>query len=174
MSTLSHSPVVPPGLSALVLQPPPCRESSPPTAVSTPPSGLGECFLINSLVVRLPYCLIFWQFWLFFVFKFVVVLLFIVRGGTVCLTVPPSWPEVTQLLNFLKLLALLQMSPIVAPFAPLHPAPGLHHIIVCVYAYAYVHICFLINLFHSPLRFVSLFHVSMPLILFHSSVYFVH
>ena len=36
---LSHSPVVPPGLSALVLQPPPCRESSPPTAVSTPPAS---------------------------------------------------------------------------------------------------------------------------------------
>ena len=32
----------------------------------------------NSLVVRLPYSLIFWQFWLFFVFKFVVFLLLVV------------------------------------------------------------------------------------------------
>ena len=30
----------------------------------------------------------------FFVFKFVVVLLLVVRGGTVCLPMPPSWPEV--------------------------------------------------------------------------------
>ena len=37
-----------------------------------------ECFFFNSLVVGLPYSLIFWQFWLFFVFKFVVVLLLVV------------------------------------------------------------------------------------------------
>ena len=37
--------------------------------VSAPPIGLDECFLFNSLVVRLPYSLIFCQFWLFFVFK---------------------------------------------------------------------------------------------------------
>ena len=37
---------------------------------------------------------IFCQFWLFFVFKFVVVLLLVVRGGTVCLPKPPSLPEV--------------------------------------------------------------------------------
>ena len=33
--------------------------------VSTPPTGPGECFFFNSLVVKLPYSLIFWQFWLF-------------------------------------------------------------------------------------------------------------
>ena len=32
----------------------------------------------------------FWQFWLFFVFKFAVVLL-VVQGGKMCLPVPPSW-----------------------------------------------------------------------------------
>ena len=45
---------------------------------STPPTGLGECFFFNSLVVGLPYGSIFWQFWLFFVLKFVVVLLLVV------------------------------------------------------------------------------------------------
>ena len=38
-----------------VLQPGPCCKSSPPwLPVSTPPTGLDECFFINSLVVRLP------------------------------------------------------------------------------------------------------------------------
>ena len=37
--------------------------------VSTPPNGLDECFFFISLVVRLPYSSIFYQFWLFFVFK---------------------------------------------------------------------------------------------------------
>ena len=53
--------------------------------VSSPPTGLDECVFFNSLVVGLPYSLIFWQFWLFFVFKFVVVLLFGVQRGTVYL-----------------------------------------------------------------------------------------
>ena len=46
--------------------------------ISAAPTGLDECFFLNSLVVRLPYSLIFCQFWLFFVFKFVVVLLLVV------------------------------------------------------------------------------------------------
>ena len=37
--------------------------------ISAPPTGLDECVFFNSLVVRLPYSLIFCQFWLFFVFK---------------------------------------------------------------------------------------------------------
>ena len=62
-------------LTHLVLQPLPCLESSPPwLSVSAPPTGLNECFFFNSLVVGLPYSSIFWQFWLFFVFKFVVLL----------------------------------------------------------------------------------------------------
>ena len=81
-------------LPAPVLQLPPCRESSPPWLPnSTPPTGLDECFSFNSLVVGLPYSSIFWQFWLFFVFRLVVVLLF-VRGGTGYLPTPPSCPEV--------------------------------------------------------------------------------
>ena len=53
-----------------VHQPPPCRESSPPQLpISAPPTGLDECFFFISLVVRLPYSLIFGQFWLFFVLK---------------------------------------------------------------------------------------------------------
>ena len=64
--------------------------------VSTPPSGQDECFFFNTLVVGLPYSLIFCQFWLFFVFKFVAVLLLVVHEGTVVHLpiVPPSWPEV--------------------------------------------------------------------------------
>ena len=37
--------------------------------VSAPPTSLDECFFFISLVVGLPYSLIFCQFWLFFVFK---------------------------------------------------------------------------------------------------------
>ena len=62
-----------------VLQLPPCCESSlPQLPISTPPTSLDECFFFNSLVVRLPCSSIFCQFWLFFVFKFVVVLLLVV------------------------------------------------------------------------------------------------
>ena len=41
----------------------------PQLPVSTPPTGLDECFFFISLVVRLPCGLIFCQFWLFFVFR---------------------------------------------------------------------------------------------------------
>ena len=64
--------------------------------ISTPPTGLDECFFFNSLVVVFPYSSIFWQFWWFFVFKFVDVHLLVVRGGTVCLPIPPSWLEEKQ------------------------------------------------------------------------------
>ena len=54
-----------------VHQPPPCCQSSLPgwLPISTPPTGLDDCVFFNSLVVGLPYSLIFCQFWLFFVFK---------------------------------------------------------------------------------------------------------
>ena len=84
-----------------VRQLPPCRESSlPQLPVSAPPTNLDECYFFISLFVRLPYSSIFCQFWLFFVFKFVVVLLLVVRGGTVCLPTTPSWPEL-QTISFL-------------------------------------------------------------------------
>ena len=57
---------------------PPYSVSSPRwLPVSVPSISMGECFFFNSLIVRLPCSLI---FWLFFVFKFVVVLL-VMRGG---------------------------------------------------------------------------------------------
>ena len=117
---LSCSPVVPPGLSAReygttqsavrnlppgqVCQPPPCPPAllrvcsarlpiSAWLPISVSPTTLDECFFFNSLVVRLPQSSIFCQFLLFFGFKFVVVLLLIVRGGKVYLPTPPSWPE---------------------------------------------------------------------------------
>ena len=37
--------------------------------VSAPLTSLDECVFFNSLVVELPYSPIFWQLWLFFVFK---------------------------------------------------------------------------------------------------------
>ena len=45
--------------------------------ISAPLTGLDECFFFNSLVVRLPYSSIFCQSWLFFVFKFVVLLVLV-------------------------------------------------------------------------------------------------
>ena len=66
-------------LSNAVFQPPPCSASSPPLLpISTPPTSLDECFFFNSLVVGIPYSLILWKFWSFFVFKFVGVLLLVV------------------------------------------------------------------------------------------------
>ena len=68
--------------------------SQPQLPVSTPPAGLDECFLFNSLVVGLPYSSVFCQFWLFFVFKFVVVLLSVVRGSKALSThllLHPGW-----------------------------------------------------------------------------------
>ena len=80
----------------LVCQLPPCHTSSPPRLpVSAPPTSLNGCLFFKSLVVGLPYSLIFWQFWLCFVFKYVVVLLLIVWGGKVYLPTPPSWLEVS-------------------------------------------------------------------------------
>ena len=61
----------------------------------------------NSLVVRLPYSSIFCQFWLVFVFKFLVVFLLFMWGGTVCLPMPPCWPEVPgsfESINIVKIL----------------------------------------------------------------------
>ena len=78
-----------------VLQPPPCCVSSlPQLPVSAPSTSLDECFFFNSLVVGLPYSSIFWLSWLCFVFKFVVVIVFVVPGGKVYLSTLPSWPAV--------------------------------------------------------------------------------
>ena len=70
---LLHTNVGPPGLPASALPGPPAvaltRVLSTQLPVSAPPTSLGECGFFISLVVGLPYSLIFCQFWLFFVFK---------------------------------------------------------------------------------------------------------
>ena len=56
--------------SASLWVPPWQLESSPPwLPISAPPTGLDECFFFISLVVGLPYSLIFCHLWLFFLFK---------------------------------------------------------------------------------------------------------
>ena len=81
----------------LVFQPLPCHMSFPPQLlISTPPTSLDECFFFNFLVVGLPYSSIFWQFWLFFIFKLVAILLLVVWGSKAYLPAPPSWPEVAS------------------------------------------------------------------------------
>ena len=58
--------------------------------VSAPPTGLGECFFFNPMVVGLPYSLIFCQFWLLLVLN--LLSFFWLCQEAQC--VPPSWPEV--------------------------------------------------------------------------------
>ena len=96
---LSRSPIISPGLST-------CKWGTTSHClamsflswipISAPPTSLGGCFFFNSLVFRLPNSSIFWQFWLFLVFKFVFVLLSVVQGGRMYLPMPPSWPEVLK------------------------------------------------------------------------------
>ena len=96
-ASCSFAQPAPQSATSWVRQPPPCHESSLPSCPSlpAPPTGLGECFFFISLVVGLSYSSIFCQFWLFFVFKFVVLLLVVlVGGGTMCLTTRSSWLEV--------------------------------------------------------------------------------
>ena len=68
-------PTYPPSLPVTALP----HFLSPQLPDSAPPTSLDECFFFNSLVVRLPCSLIFWQFWLFFVFKLVGILLLVVQ-----------------------------------------------------------------------------------------------
>ena len=86
----------------LVHQQLPCHVSFPPQLpLSTPPTSLNECLFFNSFVVRVPYNSIFWQFWLSFAFKFVV-LLFVVWGGKVYLPMPLSWTKALRLFWTMK------------------------------------------------------------------------
>ena len=51
----------------IVLQLLPCHKSSlSQLPMSAPSTNMDECFLFNSLVIRLPYSPIFWWLWLFF------------------------------------------------------------------------------------------------------------
>ena len=101
LQDLSPSLVVPPGLSALecgTTQSAIHRLASNPLhpAVLLRPSyRSGWMFLLYLLgcwtSIQFDFLSV---LVLVFVFKFVVVLLLVVQGGTVCLPMPPSWPEV--------------------------------------------------------------------------------
>ena len=67
--------------------------------ISAPPTGLDECFF-NSLVVGDPCSLNFWQFWLFIVFKLVVILRLVVGGGDAFLHMSPILAETPKLEQF--------------------------------------------------------------------------
>ena len=94
----SHVNVGPP--IALAALPPPHCIFSAPVPISTPPTCLYEYGSFKSLVVGLPYSLIFWQFWVIFVLRLVVILLMVVQGGEACLPMPPSWPEVSKPIGY--------------------------------------------------------------------------
>ena len=77
----------------LVHQPLPCHASSrPQLPVSAPPTSLDEYFFFNSFIVRLPYSLIFWQFWLFFFFNWLLPFFLVVQGSKMHLPTVPSCP----------------------------------------------------------------------------------
>ena len=100
---LSRFPAGPPGLSARGCGTPPPTPSPPATAlpqvlstrltVSAPPAIWVD---VSSLTLGCQNSIQFHFLSVLvgFVFKFVVVLLLVVRRGTVCLPIPPSWPEV--------------------------------------------------------------------------------
>ena len=105
LCSLSCSPVYPPGLSPcecgtahLLCQLPPCCKCSPPSHPCWP--LLLVWINVSSLTPWLSdfhtvrFCI---SVLVVFVFKFVVVLLLVVVGGTVCLPMPPSWLEVSAL-----------------------------------------------------------------------------
>ena len=111
LHSLSRFPVVPPSLSACKDETtwsaswglaPPCPPATALLQVFSPNcqslpllSDLDECFFFNSLVAGLPYSSICCQFWLFLVFKFVILLL-CVKGGTVspCLHLGQKWIQI--------------------------------------------------------------------------------
>ena len=163
--------------------------SSPPwLPVSTPSTSLDEYFFFNSLVVGLPYSLIFWQFWFFFVFKLVVVLLSVVQGSKAFCTYASILAEVLLFinkkifpfnrldLNFLNYFYYWYHNrclPVPAlTVSTLLPSP---HCFLCPWA---LHTYTLSNFFQSPCPLSSesyqSVHVFMPLVLFCLSVYFVH
>ena len=112
-------------------QPLPCHTSYLPwLPISALPTSLNECFF-NSLVVRLPYSSIFWQFWLFFVLKFVAVLHLVVRGSKAYLPTPPSWPGVRATFFWLML----------TWFIFLHSYSYTYVCVVCMYMCVCVCVC---------------------------------
>ena len=79
-----------PFLQATTATSPGCTMSSPlQIPVSAPPTSLVEYGFFKSLVVRLPYGSIFWQFWVLFALRLIVILLVVAKGGEACLPMPP-------------------------------------------------------------------------------------
>ena len=91
--SLSCSPVVPPSLSAHKCETTWSASCCFASGPLHPSCCCGWMFLLYLLGCWTFIQFDFWQFWFFFVFKFVVVLL-VVRGGKVYLPMPPSWSEV--------------------------------------------------------------------------------
>ena len=77
-----------------VLQPPPCQESSLPGCPSPPSYRSGWMFLLYLLGCRTSIQFDFLSVLVVFLFLNCCCLL-VVRGGTVCLPMSPSWPEVS-------------------------------------------------------------------------------
>ena len=114
LHNLSRSPVVPPGLSVHKRSKScPSASTSPAqsashhlatcpcqAAISVPPTSLDECFFFNSFVVELPCSCDLLEVLVFFIFKLVVTLLFVVQESETFLPTPPSWPK---LKNFKKI-----------------------------------------------------------------------
>ena len=61
---------------------------------SSPSTCLDECGFFKSLVVRLPYSLLFWQFWMLFVLRSSCNSFCCCVRRQACLPIPPSWLEV--------------------------------------------------------------------------------
>ena len=90
-------------------QPLPCYMSSLHQLLISDHTSLDECFLFNSLVVGLPHNSVFWQFWLFSVFKLVVSFFWLCEKAKLIYLHPHlGW-------NPLNLIAFLKTSPPVKP-----------------------------------------------------------
>ena len=92
-----------------------CLAASPlfQAAVSAPPTGLDECVVFISLVVGLPYSLIFCQFWLFFVFKLLLSFFWLCKEGQciyLCLHLGRKWLNVSLFGSDLFNLTMFKLS----------------------------------------------------------------
>ena len=108
LRSLSHSPVFPPRLSARIYgiaQFASCHLAASPLLPSCPSLPLLPVWMnvspLTAWLLDFPTVRFSGSSGCFFVFKFVVVLILVVRGGTVCLPMPPSWPAVPYM-NFFR------------------------------------------------------------------------
>ncbi|KAF6119895.1 hypothetical protein HJG60_010278 [Phyllostomus discolor] len=117
--------------------------------MSAPPTGLGECFFFNSLVVRLPYSSFFWQFWLGFFGLFLNLLssFFWLCKEAPCVYLHLHLGQKLHLAIFLFLLLTLllsRISPTLPPPPSLCPCLPSLHCCLCPWV---MHICSLANPF---------------------------